>query len=154
MNRSFDVISGGRRDAFASSARILLGLFVLITGIMKFFVPEFRVLFTQQLSAAGIPLQRFSLFFIPMLEGVAGAMLIGGVMTRLASLFTVFIMGLIAYMDLVVDASSLFPPVLGFPIMPIVALVLSIFLYFVVDDGAGGDHADERSITVLADDWD
>ena len=89
MKETFNVVRGSDDSAFVSGARVLLGLFILITGVMKFFVPEFRGLFMDQLSAAGIPLTRLSLFFIPTLEAVVGAMLLGGVMIRLASLVTI-----------------------------------------------------------------
>ena len=113
----------------------MLGIFMLITGVMTFFVPEFRGSFISQLAAAEIPLARLSLFVIPTLEAVAGVMFLQGIMTRLASLFTIFIMALITYLHLVVDEAPLYPLQFGLPLIPIVALVLSLFLYFVESQG-------------------
>ena len=137
MKKSLNVIRGSRDSDFTSAVRVLLGLFILITGVVKFFVPEFRASFMGQLAAAGIPLQAQSLFLIPVLEAVVGAMFLGGVLIRLASLVAILIMALGTYLHLVVDEPSLFPLQFGLPLIPIIALVLSAFLYFVetYDDG-------------------
>ncbi len=132
---NLNVIRRSRDRDFTSGARVLLGLFVLITGVMTFFVPEFRGLFIGQLTAAGIPLARASLFVIPTLEAAAGVMFIRGFMTRLASLVTIFIMALMTYLHLVVDGPSMLPMQFGLPLIPITALVLSLFLYFVDTSG-------------------
>jgi uncharacterized membrane protein YphA (DoxX/SURF4 family) len=130
LAQNFDVIRPSNH-AFVSAARVLLGLFVLVTGVMTMFVPEFRATFLTQLAAAGIPLVRASLFLIPAIELVAGAMLLGGFMIRLASLAVVLLMALMTYLHLIVDEPVLFPLQLGIPLIPIVALVLSGFLYVV-----------------------
>lgn len=130
MNHRFDVIS--RSDhAFVSATRVLLGLFVLVTGVMTFFVPAIRLAFIQQLSAAGLPLVNLSLFMLPVVEGVVGLMLIGSVMVRLASLVTVVLMGMLTYVHLAVPEPTLYPLQFGLPLIPAVALVLAAFLYFV-----------------------
>ena len=137
MNEVHNVIGGRGTHAFSSAARVLLGLFVLIVGVMKFIVPEFRVAFMGQVNAAGIPLQAQSLVLIPMVEAVVGAMLIGGVMTRLASFVAMLVMALGTYLHLVVPEPSLYPLQFGLPLIPAVGLVLAAFLYFV---DSYGDH--------------
>ena len=131
MKEIYDGLRGGEDNAFTSAARVLLGVFILIIGVMTFFVPEFRVAFMGQLSGAGIPIQNQSLVIIPALEGVVGAMLVGGVLVRPASLVAALIMALLTYLHLVVADPALFPLQFGLPLIPIVGLVLSAFLYFV-----------------------
>lgn len=138
IKMNLDVIRGNADSAFTSAVRVLLGLFVLLTGVLTFFVPEFRGLFIGQLAAADIPLARLSLFVIPALEATAGVMLIRGFVIKPASLVTLVIMALITYLHLVVDDPTLFPLQFGLPLIPATALVLSLFLYFVepgVDEG-------------------
>jgi len=118
-------------SAFTTAARVLLGLFLLGLGVATFFVPDFKVAFMGQLDAAGIPLRAFTSFALPTLEGVVGAMLLGGVMMRVASLVSVLLMALLTYLHLAVQEPTLFPLQFGWPLIPIVALVLSAFLYFV-----------------------
>lgn len=130
MNDDFDVIQ--RSDnAFVSGARVLLGLFFLGSGVAMFFVPGFRADFVGQLASAHIPLQRFTLFVIPLVLGASGVMLMQGVLIRLASFVGILLMALMTYMHLIVDSPSVFPQQFGFPFIPVVALVLSAFLYFV-----------------------
>lgn len=130
MNGIHDVIRESD-NAFITAARVILGLFVLGTGVATFFVPDFRVAFIGQLSAADVPFPGLSSFMFPTLEGVVGAMLLGGVVMRLASLASILIMALLTYLHLVVVEPSLYPSQFGFPLIPVVALVLSAFLYFV-----------------------
>ena len=129
--REFQDVIVGSSTAFISAARVLLGLFVLGTGVITFFVPDFKVAFIAQLTAANIPLQRLTLFVIPTLEGVVGLLLIGGGLIRLASLVCILITALLTYLHLVVTEPTLYPLQFGLPLIPIVALVLSGFLYFV-----------------------
>jgi hypothetical protein len=131
-----DIISKSD-NAFTSGARVLLGLFFLASGVAMFFVPGFRASLVGQLAVAGIPLQRLTLFVIPLLLGASGVMLMQGVLIRLASLIGILLMALLTYMHLVVDSPTVFPQQFGFPFIPVVALVLSAFLYFV--DSYGGE---------------
>ena len=118
-------------SAFTTAARVLLGLFLLGLGVATFFVPDVKVSFMSQLDAAGIPLRNLTSFVLPTLEGIVGVMLLWGVMMRLASLMSIVLMALLTYLHLVVDEPTLFGEQLGWPLIPIVALVLSAFLYFV-----------------------
>ena len=97
MRKDFNVIGDRGDDAFVSGSRIILGLFLVVMGVMTFFVPDFQATFNTQLREAGIPLLQFTRFFIPVIEVAAGAMLIGGVLTRIASLATIVIMGVITF---------------------------------------------------------
>lgn len=118
-------------NSFVSASRALLGLFLLGVGVVTFFVPDFKVAFLGQLSEANIPLQGLVQWVIPTIEGVVGAMMLGGVMMRVASLVSMLLMALLLYLHLVVDDPIFFPLQFGLPLMPIIALVLSAFLYFV-----------------------
>lgn len=130
MKNSFAAIPESS-NAFTSGARVLLGLFFLALGVAMFFIPGFRADFVGQLSAAQIPLQRFTLFVIPLVLGASGIMLMQGVFVRLASFVGILLMALMTYLHLIVDSPSVFPQQFGFPFIPVVALVLSAFLYFV-----------------------
>ena len=118
-------------NAFANAARQIMGLFLIGLAIATFFVPDFRVQFIAQLNAANLPLVRFSLFVIPALEGVAGVLLLSGALVRVASLVSMLVMGLVTYLELLATAPELFPHQFGLPLITIVGLVLSVFLYFV-----------------------
>lgn len=131
-------VIGTRNNAFVSAARVILGLFVLLTGVLTFFVPDLRAAFAEQLGAAGIPLQRMTFFVIPALEATAGVMLMGRVLTRIASLATIIVMGLVTYLHLMVSDPVVFPLQFGLPLIPIVSLVLAGFLYFVEEDFEDG----------------
>jgi hypothetical protein len=130
MERHYDIIPESD-NAFVSGTRVLLGLFFLGCGVALFFVPGFRAGLVGQLGAAHIPLQRLTLFVIPLLLGASGVALIQGVLVRLASLVGILLMALLTYMHLIVASPSVFPQQFGFPFIPVVALVLSAFLYFV-----------------------
>jgi hypothetical protein len=130
MSRIHDVIAESS-TAFTSASRTILGLFLIGLAVATFFVPDIKVAFTYQLDAAGIPLRRFASVLLPTVEGVVGLMVLGGVLVRVASLVSVLLMAMLVYMDLVGTESSLFPLQFGLPMIPIIALVLSLFLYFV-----------------------
>jgi uncharacterized membrane protein YphA (DoxX/SURF4 family) len=130
MSRIHDVIAESN-TAFTSASRTVLGLFLIGLAVATFFVPDIKVAFVHQLDAAGIPLRRFASFLLPTVEGVAGVMLLGGVLVRVASLVSVLLMAVLVYIDLVGAESTLFPLQFGLPLIPIIALVLSLFLYFV-----------------------
>jgi uncharacterized membrane protein YphA (DoxX/SURF4 family) len=129
--REFQDVIAGSDTSFISAARVLLGLFVLGLGVVTFFVPELKVAFMNQLDAGHIPLQGLTMVVLPTLEGIVGVMLIGGYLVRLASFVSVLIMALLTYLHLVVAEPMLLPLQFGLPLIPIVALVLSGFLYFV-----------------------
>lgn len=130
MNGISDVIQENS-SAFATAARVLLGLFLVGLGVATFFVPEFKLAFIGQLGDAGIPLQGWVKFLLPTVEGIVGAMLLGGVLMRIASLVSIVVMAILTYLHLVVADPTLLPLQFGLPLIPIVGLVLSGFLYFV-----------------------
>jgi len=128
---NFDEGISERSTGFVSAARVLVGLFLLGLGVATFFAGDFRSVLMAQLSAANVPFQSLTLSVIPSIEGVAGVMLLGGFMVRLASLVGVVISLYLTFLDIVVTSPTLLPLQFGLPLIPIVALVLSGFLYVV-----------------------
>jgi len=127
----FDDVIGERTTGFASATRALLGLFLLGFAIATFFVGQFRVSFMAQLTAAHFPFEGLTMVVIPTIAGVAGSMLLGGFMVRLASLVSLLLCLLLTFLHIVVTSPTVIPLQFGLPLIPIVALVLSGFLFTV-----------------------
>jgi len=122
--------------------RILLGFLFLMTGFMKLLVPMLQNAFAGQLAAAGIPMISLNMWLVPIIEVVIGALLLFGILARLASLVTLPMMGVATYVHLVVTDHSLFPLQPKPPIVPIVVIVLALI---VVVRGAGAWSWDVKS---------
>lgn len=129
--RDTSTVLTSRDNAFVSGARVLIGLFFLGTGVVMFFVPDFRAAFNGQLASAGIPLVNLTRVVIPILMGVVGIMLVQGVLIRIASFVGIFLMALMTYLHVVVAAPTFYPVPFGLPLIPAIALVICAFLYFV-----------------------
>jgi uncharacterized membrane protein YphA (DoxX/SURF4 family) len=130
-----------RRSAAVGSSRILLGLLFLSTGVMKFTVPGLRDAFSGQLTEAGLPFHSASMWLVPLVEVVIGAMLIVGFFGRLAGLAAILLMIVATYVHLVVHNPELFPLQPKAPIIPLVALLLSSYVLWA---GSGSWSIDLR----------
>ena len=106
------------------ACRIVLGLLFLMTGVMKMVVPSLRSAFSGQLTEAGLPVHSFNMWFVPLMEAVLGALLVVGLVGRVASLVAIFMMVVATYVHLVVDNPELFPLQPEEPIFPLVAIAL------------------------------
>lgn len=130
-----------RASKSTAAIRVLVGLLFLMTGVMKFAVPELRAAFSGQLTAAGIPFQSLNMWLVPAAEIVIGALLLLGFLTRLASLWAIAIMVVAAYVHVVVDDPALFPLQPKAPIIPIVVIILCAYLLRI---GSGSWSLDRR----------
>ena len=57
-----------RASNTAFAVRIMLGILFLMTGAMKFGVPELHLAFSGQLEAAGIPFHSLNMWAVPATE--------------------------------------------------------------------------------------
>ncbi len=112
----------------AASIRILVGVLFIMTGVMKFIVPDLRAAFAGQLAAAGVPLQPVNMWFVPALEIGLGMLLLLGLFTRIAATFAIAVMGIATYVHLVVHDPGLFPLQPQAPIIPVIVIVMCLYL--------------------------
>ena len=118
-----------RGDRVAGWTRVALGVLFIMTGVMKLVVPSLGAAFAGQLAAGNIPFQELNRWVVPFIEvGVGGALLIG-FQTRIATLFVISIMIVGTYVHLVADDPSLFPLQPEEPIIPIVVMILSVYVF-------------------------
>ncbi len=114
--------------------RILLAIVFLMSGAMKLLVPFLADAWSGQLLAANLPLYSVTVWTVPILELLLGITLAFGGFTRPAVLVVVGIMIIATYVHIVVDDPSLFPLQPSEPIIPLVVIVLSGYLFW---KGAG-----------------
>jgi len=112
----------------AAVVRILLGLLFLMTGVMKFAVPELRAAFSGQLTAAGIPFHSLNMWLVPAAEIGIGVLFLLGFRSRLAGPPAIGLMAVATYVHLVVDDLALFPLQPEAPVIPIAVIALSLYL--------------------------
>ncbi len=116
-----------RASSSVAAIRILLGMLFLMTGILKFVVPELRAAFAGQLTAAEIPFHSLNMWVVPAAEIGLGMILILGFLTRVAAGSAIVLMAVATYVHFVVDDPGLFPLQPEEPIIPIVAIVLCLY---------------------------
>ncbi len=124
------------RDHRAGAARVVLGVLIMMTGLMKLFVPVLADAFIGQLAAADLPVQELSRWLVPFIEVAVGGTLLRGFYTRLAALVVVGLMVVATYVHLVVEDPTLFPLQPTAPIIP--AIVISLALVLLVRGGGAG----------------
>ncbi len=143
MNQRLTQWCQARASNWASAIRILLAVLFLATGVMKLAVPELRAAFSGQLVAAGIPFHALNMWVVPAVEIGLGALLLAGLLWRLASLAAIAIMVVATYVHLVVDDPTLFPLQPEEPIIPIIVIALCLYLLW---RGSGSWRLDRRVI--------
>jgi len=131
-----------RASKSAAAIRIFLGLLFLSTGFMKLAVPDLRVAFAGQLTAAGIPFHSLDMWVVPAVEIGVSVLFLLGFLSRLASLSAIAIMVVATYVHLVVDDPALFPLQPEEPIIPTIAIALCLYLLWV---GGGSWSLDIRA---------
>jgi uncharacterized membrane protein YphA (DoxX/SURF4 family) len=141
MERTMNQLLTPLHSNSTSAIRILLGVLFLSTGVMKFAVPELRAAFSGQLMAAGIPFHALNMWVVPAVEIGLGALLLAGLLWRLASLAAIAIMVVATYVHLVVDDPTLFPLQPEEPIIPIIVIALCLYLLW---RGSGPWRLDRR----------
>jgi putative oxidoreductase len=125
----------------ATAIRIFLGLLFLLTGVMKFAVPELREAFSGQLAAAGIPFHTLNMWLVPAVEIGVGVLFILGFLSRLASLAAMVMMGVATYVHLIVNDPALFPLQPEAPIIPAIVIALCLSILWI---GSGSWSLDLR----------
>jgi uncharacterized membrane protein YphA (DoxX/SURF4 family) len=141
MNDTLTKLRQTRASNSAAAIRILLGLLFLSTGVMKFAVPDLRAAFSGQLAAAGIPFHSLNMWVVPAAEIGVGILFILGLLSRLASLSAIVMMVVATYVHVSVDDPTLFPLQPEEPIIPIIAIVFSLYLLWI---GSGSWSLDLR----------
>jgi len=109
--------------------RIFMGMMILLPGLMKLFVPSLREAFLQQLMLSGLPFPVVSFWVVPFVEVVAGAMLLVGLWSRLASIAVMGMMVVATYVHLVVKDPTVFPLQPTEPIIPVFLIVIGVFVF-------------------------
>ncbi len=125
-----------------AAIRMLMGLLFLMTGVMKFAVPELRAAFAGQLMAAAIPFHDLNMWLVPAVEIGVGALLLVGWLTRLFTLVALSLMAVATYVHLVVHDPALFPLQPTQPIIPAIVILLGLYLLW---RGSGAWSLDLRS---------
>ncbi len=108
-----------------AGARIMAGLIILSTGIMKYTVPMLWEAWSGQLIAAGLPLYTLTLWTVPTVEIVVGIALVVGMYARLAALAVSGIMVVATYVHLTVNDPALFPLQPHLPVAPLMVLAMA-----------------------------
>jgi putative oxidoreductase len=112
----------------AGVIRIMLGLMMAMTGLMKMFVPSLGAAFAGQLAAAQIPLPELNGLLVPVVEVMVGAALLAGFYTRVAALMLAGIMIVATYVHLAVADPTLFPLQPEAPIIPLMVIPLTTLI--------------------------
>jgi uncharacterized membrane protein YphA (DoxX/SURF4 family) len=128
MNRILTKLRQTRSSKSTAAIRILLGVLFLMTGVMKFAVPQLREAFSGQLVAAGIPFHSFNMWIVPAAEISFGVLFLLGLISRLVSLSAIVTMLVATYVHLVVEDPTLFPLQPTEPIIPAITIVLCIYI--------------------------
>ena len=120
----------------------MLAVIFLMTGPMKLLVPRLAQAWSGQLLAANIPFYSVSLWTVPFLELLLGVVLAVGWYVRPAAVVVIGIMMVATYVHLMVDDPSLFPLQPSEPIIPIIVMGMSIYLFW---RGAGAWSMDWKA---------
>ena len=115
-------------------ARIMAGVIILSTGIMKYTVPMLWDAWSRQLIASDLPFYTITLWTVPTIEILVGTALALGFYARLSALVVSGIMVTATYVHLTVSDPTVFPLQPHFPIAPGMVLAMAIV---VVVKGAG-----------------
>jgi len=108
--------------------RITLGVLLLMTGLMKLFVPMLGDAFSQQLIQAKIPFYAFNIYFVPLTEVIIGACLVLGFFSRIGASLTINMMLVATYVHIVVHDPKAFPLQPTQPIIPVVVILMSTYI--------------------------
>ncbi len=141
------------RSTVVGVCRVMLGLLFLSSGVMKFAVPALRNAFSGQLTAAGLPLHAFNMWFVPLAEVVIGGMLLLGLFARLASLMGIGMMAVAIYVHLVVHDPALFPLQPQAPIIPAAAILLCLYVVWAGSGSFSMDLRQDSGRTLLSLTW-
>ena len=127
-----------------AGARIMAGVIILSTGVMKYAVPMLWEAWSRQLIAADLPLYSLTLWTVPAVEIVLGIALVLGIHARLAAMMVSGLMVTATYVHLTVSDPTVFPLQPHFPIAPLMVLMMALVL---IVKGAGAFSVDRASIS-------
>ena len=125
-----------------AGARIMAGIIVLSTGIMKYTVPMLWDAWSRQLIGADLPLYSLTLWTAPAVEIVLGIALVLGIHARLAAMAVSGLMVAATYVHLTLSDPTVFPLQPHLPIAPLMILAMALV---VVVKGAGPLSVDRAS---------
>ncbi len=126
----------------AATIRFLVALVFLMTGPMKLLVPSLAEAWSGQLLAANLPFYLLTLRTVPYVELALGVILALGIFVRPAVVVVIGMMLLATYVHLVVDDPSLFPLQPSEPIIPLVVITMSVYVFL---RGAGAWSLDLKA---------
>ena len=142
MENILEKIRKTKNDKKAGVIRIMIGMIILSTGVMKLLVPMLWNAWSGQLTQAGIPFYTLNLWFVPFAEIITGLLLVSGFFSRLASLILFFMMIVATYVHLTVHDPSLFPLQPEAPIMPLILIGACTYVFW---RGGGAWSTDLKS---------
>lgn len=142
MENILEKIRDTKQDKTVGLIRIMIGIIILSTGVMKLLVPMLWNAWSGQLSAAHIPFHSFNLWFVPFAEIITGLLLISGFFSRLGSLILFFMMTVATYVHLTVHDPSLFPLQPEAPVMPLALIAAGAYVFW---HGGGAWSTDLKS---------
>lgn len=128
------VVKNTSASRIVAGVRILVGVIVLSTGVMKYAVPMLWEAWSRQLVAADLPLYSLTLWTVPALEIVLGIALVLGIHARLAAMAVSGVMVVATYVHLTVSDPTVFPLQPHLPIAPLMVLAMALV---VVAKGTG-----------------
>lgn len=140
-----NIIKKIRRTKYSKTVgmiRIMIGIIILSTGVMKPLVPTLWNAWSGQLTQANIPFHTFNLWFVPFAEIITGLLLVSGFFSRLGSLVVSFMMIVATCVHLMVNDPSLFPLQPEVPIIPLALIVAGVYIFW---HGGGAWSADFKS---------
>ena len=142
MQNILEKIRNTKQDKTAGLIRIMIGIIILSTGVMKLLVPMLWHAWSGQLTQANIPFYTFNLWFVPFAEIVTGLLLVSGFFSRLGSLILFFMMTVATYVHLTVHDPSLFPLQPEAPVMPLALIAAGAYVFW---HGGGAWSRDLKS---------
>lgn len=146
MKNFLEKIRSTTYDKRVGVIRIMIGILILSTGVMKLLVPMLWNAWSGQLTQANIPFHTFNLWFVPFAEIFTGLLLVAGFFTRFGSLVMSFMMMVATYVHLTVHDPSVFPLQPQAPIMPLVLIGAGIYIFL---HGGGAWSKDLKSTEKL-----
>jgi uncharacterized membrane protein YphA (DoxX/SURF4 family) len=128
MQALIEKIRSTKEDKPLGIVRVIIGIIIFSTGLMKLLIPMLWNAWFGQLTHANIPFYTFNLWFVPFVEMITGLLLISGIFSRLGSMVVIIMMLVATYVHLVVDDTSLFPLQPEKPIIPIVLIAMGVYV--------------------------
>jgi uncharacterized membrane protein YphA (DoxX/SURF4 family) len=115
-------------DIALVTTRIVIGLLIMMSGILKLTVPTLRGAWSGQLRLARLPFYQPTFQLFPLAEIAIGTLLVLGVLTQLAAVAVVLMMLGATYVHIVVHDPSVFPLQPNAPVIPVIVIILTAFV--------------------------